>query len=114
VPSLRYAREAAESLMDDESWGARIRVVREAESYPVFLSNIPAGITAEQIRTQIEGSAKSKALKVLASGSKDEVSFVWFVAGLSFKYLCFCLRGPRFCIQYIVGARVVPDCVAAD
>ena len=71
VPSLRYAQEIAQSFQQDETWGERITVHQEKETFPVFISGLPEGVGGEELKKQIESAAACDAKQLKASGEPE-------------------------------------------
>lgn len=64
VPSLGYAQEIVKSFHHDETWGERITVAFEQESYPVFLCNLPSGATAPELKAALNAARKKIPKKI--------------------------------------------------
>ncbi|KAM3575568.1 hypothetical protein VYU27_002560 [Nannochloropsis oceanica] len=71
VPSLKYAQEIAQSFQQDETWGERITVHQEKETFPVFISGLPEGVKGEELKEQIESAAACDPKQLKASGEPE-------------------------------------------
>jgi len=74
VPSLKYAREIAHSFHHDESWGDRITVHQEQETFPVFISGLPEGVSGSELKKQIDRAGASDPKQRRVMGGSEPAS----------------------------------------